>query len=186
MAKLRLSSRARYLLIGGIAILAAIIALIVFRDQRSGAPSTPQQADDQPVDTTAPPPGEASPPIPPPPAGAPPPTASPPAASLPAPDGQLLNKSSISLSSSLPQTSPQGMNSTCQTTVQGASCDIRLTMGATVKSLGVQKVSEQGAANFYWDAGQLGLTPGDWKVEAILSKDGAIGVSAPWTLHVDP
>ncbi len=105
------------------------------------------------------------------------------AASLAPPQGQLLSKHSISLSSNGPTNSPD-QNSTCQSLVE-AMCDIRLTgPGGIIKTLGQRAVDGWGGANFYWNAQTLGLTPGQWKVEAVSTKDGQTTVLSADYLQV--
>lgn len=106
-----------------------------------------------------------------------------PSSSIPEPTGQLLSKHRVSLSSTSPETGPDE-NSTCQT-VTGATCDIKLTgPDGSVKYLGAQSVDAQGGAVFEWNAKNIGLSVGRWKVEAVATKDGSFATSDPDYLEV--
>jgi hypothetical protein len=89
---------------------------------------------------------------------------------FPAPSGQLLNVQTVSLSSG------PGMESICQT-LANARCDIRLTQGSTVKYVGEQTTGYNGMVIFDWSAKDVGLTIGQWSVQAVVTQNGATGVS---------
>jgi subtilisin family serine protease len=84
--------------------------------------------------------------------------------SLQDPGGELLNKHSVSLSSTDPTTSPQ-MASTCSGVPDG-SCDMVLNgPSGQMIDLGTQALDPiYGGTVYYWDAAQLGLTPGQWTI----------------------
>jgi hypothetical protein len=68
------------------------------------------------------------------------------------------------------------MESICQT-IANASCDIRLTQGSTVKYVGAQNTGSNGMVIFDWNASSVGLIPGQWSVQAVVTQNGATGVS---------
>lgn len=104
---------------------------------------------------------------------------------LAAPAGQLLNKQTISLSSSDPQTDPS-LESICQTEAQ-ASCDIRLTgPNGQVKTVGAQSTGTSGTVIFDWNARSVGLTTGKWTVQAVAVKNNLTGTSHNEYLEVQP
>jgi cytoskeletal protein RodZ len=90
--------------------------------------------------------------------------------SLAAPSGQLLNVQTVSLSSG------PGLESVCQT-IANASCDIRLTQNDTTKYVGAQSTGSNGMVIFDWNAKSVGLTSGQWNVQAVVTQNGATGVS---------
>jgi hypothetical protein len=90
--------------------------------------------------------------------------------SLPAPSGQLLNVQTLSLSSE------QSLESVCQT-IANATCDIRLTSGNTVKYIGSRSTGINGLVIFDWSAKMAGLTTGQWSVRAVVTQNGAVGIS---------
>jgi len=101
------------------------------------------------------------------------------------PTGQLLNKHSISLSSTAIESNPD-MNSICQTT-PGATCDLKLTApDNSIKYVGSKSVDASGAASFYWNAKNIGLTSGRWKIEAIATLNNKSSISGPDYLQVNP
>jgi hypothetical protein len=107
------------------------------------------------------------------------------AATLAAPAGQLLNKQTISLSSTDPQTDPD-LESVCQTIPQ-ASCDIDLTgPNNEVKTVGAQNTGSNGAVIFDWNAKTVGLTPGKWTVQAVVVQNNLTGTSHSEYLEVQP
>jgi hypothetical protein len=108
------------------------------------------------------------------------------AASLAAPQGQLINKTTASLSSSNLAAGPL-LNSTCEG-IPGATCDIRLTSsnGDVIKYLGAQSLDSYGGANFTWNAADIGLTPGQWKIESILSSSGQTTVKPATYITINP
>lgn len=106
-------------------------------------------------------------------------TTSSPTTSLPAPSGQLLNVQTVSLASG------PGLESVCQT-IANASCDIRLTNNGTVKYVGAQNTGSSGDVIFDWTAKAVGLTPGYWTVQAIVTQNGGTGVSHSEYLTVTP
>jgi len=106
--------------------------------------------------------------------------------SIQVPAGQVLNKQSISLSSSNPTTSPQ-METTC-VGVPGATCDLALVgpLGQTL-DLGQQTLDAQyGGALYSWNAASLGLTPGQWTITATQTTFGQTTSLAPLTLTISP
>jgi hypothetical protein len=68
------------------------------------------------------------------------------------------------------------MESICQT-IANASCDIRLTQGSTIKYVGAQGTGSNGMVIFDWSAKDIGLTTGQWSVQAVVTQNGATGVS---------
>lgn len=105
--------------------------------------------------------------------------------SLPVPTGQLLNKQTVSLSSSSPQTDPS-IESVCQTEAQ-ASCDIRLTgTSGQVKTVGAKNTGDSGTVIFDWNAKTVGLTAGKWTVQAVAVKNNLTGASHNEYLEVQP
>ena len=104
---------------------------------------------------------------------------------LPAPAGQLLNKQTISLSSTDPKTDPN-LESICQTLAQ-ASCDIDLTgPSGQVKTVGAQSTGNNGTVIFDWNAQTVGLTAGKWTVQAVAVKNNLTGTSHSEYLEVQP
>lgn len=91
-------------------------------------------------------------------------------ASLAAPSGQLLNVQSVSLASG------PNLESICQT-IANAVCDIRLTNGGTTKYVGARSTGTNGEVIFDWTAKAVGLTTGRWSVNAVVTQNGATGVS---------
>jgi hypothetical protein len=107
------------------------------------------------------------------------------ASSLPAPSGQLLNKQTVSLSSTTPQTSPD-LESICQT-VANASCDIDLTSASgQVKDVGALNTGSDGSVIFDWNAKTLGLTTGKWTVQAVAVQGNQSATSHSEYLEVQP
>ena len=105
---------------------------------------------------------------------------------LAVPDGQVLNKQSISLSSTNPTTSPQ-METTC-VGVPGATCDMTLVgpVGQTI-DLGQQTLDAQyGGALYSWNAATLGLTPGQWTITATQTDFGQTTSLPPVALTISP
>ena len=96
---------------------------------------------------------------------------------LAAPTGQLLNLHSIFLSAN------PAMESVCQT-LPNSSCDIRLTNGATIKYVGAKNTGSNGFAIFDWTANGVGLFPGKWTVQAVVTQNSQTGVSASDYLEV--
>lgn len=108
--------------------------------------------------------------------------------SIPKPTGQLLSKHTVSLSSVAGETSPDE-ESTCQS-VSGATCEIKLTgPNGMVKYVGRKSMQDQNNGNsiaiYNWNAKDLGLTAGRWKVEALASYGGATATSDPDYLRVN-
>jgi hypothetical protein len=99
--------------------------------------------------------------------------------SLAAPSGQLLNVQTVSLASG------PGLESICQT-IANASCDIRLTQGSTTKYVGAQSTGVNGSVIFDWNAKTVGLTAGQWNVQAVVTQNNATGVSHTEYLTVQP
>jgi hypothetical protein len=96
---------------------------------------------------------------------------------LAAPSGQLLNTQTVSLSSG------PDLESICQT-IANASCDIRLTQGSVTKYVGAQTTGSNGMVIFDWNAATVGLTTGQWSVQAVVTQNNATGVSHTETLTV--
>lgn len=107
------------------------------------------------------------------------PTTSTTSATLTAPSGQLLNIQTASLSGGT------GLESVCQT-IANASCNIRLTQGSVTKYVGAQSTGSSGAVIFDWTAKSVGLTTGVWNVQAVVTQNGASGVSHTEYLTVQP
>jgi subtilisin family serine protease len=103
--------------------------------------------------------------------------------SLISPEGQLLNKSSISLSSANPLTS-DGLTSTCLS-IPGASCTIILSKAGQDRSLGTKTIDPLGSAEFDWSAASLALAPGIWQVTATVNYNGQTA-SQTETLTISP
>ena len=78
-----------------------------------------------------------------------------------------------------------GLESICQA-IPNASCDIKLTQGSVTKYVGAQATGSNGAVIFDWNAKGVGLATGVWSVQAIVSQNGAIGVSHIESLEVQP
>jgi len=89
---------------------------------------------------------------------------------LAAPSGQLLNVQTVSLASG------PGLESVCQT-FANATCDIRLTSGNTTKYVGARTTGSNGVVIFDWSAKTVSLTTGQWSVQAVVTQNGATGVS---------
>ncbi len=105
-------------------------------------------------------------------------------ATIQPPFGQFSNKSTLSLSSTNPQTGPD-MSSTCSG-IPGASCEIRLLGPSGQTNIVDQKtLDDYGGAEFIWNAASLGLTPGQWTVLATTVDFGQTKTSA-LTLTVMP
>jgi cytoskeletal protein RodZ len=104
--------------------------------------------------------------------------------SLPAPSGQLLNKQTISLSSTDPQTGP-ALESVCQT-LANAQCNIVLT-GPSGQSLSVgnHATGGNGTVIIDWNAKTVGLSTGKWTVQAVVSQNGSTGTSHSEYLQVN-
>ena len=66
---------------------------------------------------------------------------------------------------------PNEIQSVCVTT-PGATCTIVFTKGGTSKSLPSQKTDQGGAAYWTWKLQDIGLTTGEWKVEAKATLNG--------------
>lgn len=106
--------------------------------------------------------------------------------SIQVPEGQVLNKQSISLSSGNPTTNPQ-METTC-VGVPGATCDMVLVgpLGQTI-DLGPQTLDAQYGGTLYsWNAATLGLTPGHWTITATQTAFGQTTSLKPLTLTISP
>lgn len=99
--------------------------------------------------------------------------------SLASPSGQLLNVQTVSLSSG------PSLESVCQT-IANASCDIRLTQSGTTKYIGAQSTGSNGMVIFDWNAKTVGLTTGQWNVQAVVTQNGTTGVSHTEYLTVQP
>lgn len=101
------------------------------------------------------------------------------------PSGQLLNKHNISLSSTVIESNPD-MDSVCITS-PNASCDLKLTgPDNSIKYVGVKNVGSSGAVDFMWNAKNIGLVAGKWKIEAIATIGDANSTSSPDYLQVNP
>lgn len=108
-----------------------------------------------------------------------------PASAIGQPTGQLISNHTISLTGTTPETSPSEV-STCQTQ-PNITCDIHLTgPDGQAKTLGAKTTDSYGAVEFDWNAKDIGLTPGKWKVEAIASSGGQAAASNPDYLQVNP
>ncbi len=98
---------------------------------------------------------------------------------LPKPIGPTNNVSSINLSGST------GMESVCRS-VAGASCYIRATKNSTVITVSQAKLVGSDAYSdgviLNWDAKQLSI--GNWRIQAVASKDGQTAASDPQSLEV--
>jgi len=100
-----------------------------------------------------------------------PPTSAPASSgTLAAPAGQLLNVQTVSLASD------PSLRSICQT-IANASCDIRLINGNVTKYVGARSTGANGVVIFDWSAKTVGLTTGQWSVQAVVTQNGATGVS---------
>lgn len=66
---------------------------------------------------------------------------------------------------------PNTLTSVCSST-PGASCYITFTQGSIVKSLPVQTLDAGGGTYWNWKLQDVGLTAGDWKIQAIVSLNG--------------
>ncbi len=87
------------------------------------------------------------------------------AVTIPPPFGQLLSKTTSSLSSPALETGSL-MDSTCMG-IPGALCSVTLTgPGGQTISLGQKTLDEYGGAEFVWNANLLGLSPGQWTATA--------------------
>lgn len=97
------------------------------------------------------------------------------AASLAGPGGEVINKTTASLSSTDLTTGPL-LDSACQG-IPGANCKIELISsdGHTIINLGSQQLDQYGSANFIWNAATVGLTPDRWRVQSTIT---ALGQSA--------
>ena len=102
-----------------------------------------------------------------------------PSGQLPAPTGELLNLHTISLSAD------PAMESVCST-IADATCTIKLTSGSTIKSAGSQSTGSSGEVLFNWAAQDIGLSVGQWTVQAVVTQYGQTGYSATDTLTVNP
>lgn len=100
---------------------------------------------------------------------------------LPPPTGQVINIHSTSLSSTSGQNS-SNLISTCQTTNQ-ATCVVQIS-GAKTFTLQPTSGDGNGQFSFEWNAGKVGLTPGDWNVELIAQSGGVTSTSGVEVLHV--
>ena len=96
---------------------------------------------------------------------------------IPLPFGQLINKSTASLSS--PTLLNGGsMNSTCSG-IPGALCAITLSGpdGQSI-SLGQKVLDNYGGAEFTWNVAELGLTVGQWTVTATTTYAGQVKINS--------
>ncbi len=93
------------------------------------------------------------------------------------PAGQLLNVQTVSLSRG------PSLESICQTIANGL-CNIRLTQGSVVKYLNSQDTGASGLAIFNWSANEIGLSLGQWEVEAVVTQNSKIGISHKEFLEV--
>ncbi|HEX7259350.1 MAG TPA: S8 family serine peptidase, partial [Candidatus Saccharimonadia bacterium] len=90
---------------------------------------------------------------------------------IPLPFGQLLNKSSASLSSVSLATGAD-MDSTCMG-IAGAPCTLTLSgPSGQILQIGQKILDEYGGAEFAWNANSLGLNPGQWTVTATTTYAG--------------
>lgn len=71
-----------------------------------------------------------------------------------------------------PTTSSQSIESVCSTN-QGATCDIKLTMGSAYKTLGTKTVGTNNSVTWVWSPSSIGLSSGTWQVMAIAELNGA-------------
>ncbi len=106
---------------------------------------------------------------------------------LPVPTGQVINVKSISLSAmpcgnAQPAPNCPNLESTCQTIV-GGNCTLKISGS---KAVTIQPSSTDGNGQFIfdWNAGKVGLTPGDWNVQLVAEKDGQTSSSGVEVLHV--
>jgi len=97
---------------------------------------------------------------------------------LVAPTGQLLNLHTVSLAAN------PNMESVC-ITIADASCNIQFTQGSTVKSVGAKSTGSSGNVLFDWTPQGVGLTTGQWTVQAVVTQNGQTGTSASDTLTVN-
>ncbi len=102
---------------------------------------------------------------------------------------QTINKSHsyVSLSATDqadPQHSPS-MDSTC-TSVAGATCEIRATLGGTVITVVPATPVDTSTLGIdvAWNAKDRGLTPGTWVITAVAKKDGQTSTSDPISIEV--
>lgn len=83
------------------------------------------------------------------------------------PTGTFVSNHNPNLSGS---PAPNQMSSTCQTT-PGVYCTIQFTKGSIVKSLPSKKTDSSGNTSWDWKLQDVGLTAGEWSIEAI-AKNG--------------
>jgi thermitase len=106
-------------------------------------------------------------------------------ASLAAPRGELLNKHTVSLSSTDPLTDPN-MVTTCLG-IPGATCDVVLSgPGGASIDLGAQLLDDTGQYVYEWNALDLGLSPGAWQISASLADFNETATTGPFAFTVAP
>ena len=93
------------------------------------------------------------------------------------PSGQLLNIQVVSL------TSGPSLESICQT-ITNATCNIRMTQASVIKNLIAQNTGNSGIVIFEWNAASIGLTPGQWTIEAVVTQNSKSAVSHKEFLEV--
>jgi len=93
------------------------------------------------------------------------------------PSGQLLNVRVVSL------TSGPGLESICQS-ITNATCTVRITKASVVKNLTAQNTGDTGIVIFEWNAASIGLTPGQWTIEAVVTQNSKSAVSHKEFLEV--
>jgi len=100
-----------------------------------------------------------------------------------APTGTFVSNHRPSLSG---KSAPSGEQSACNT-VPGATCYIRFTRGAVVKTLPTQTADSNGNVIWDWDVKQAGFDTGSWQITAIASLNGqAKSSSDSLALEVQP
>ncbi len=169
----------KVVIIGGVAALALASAAFLYSRNQTPPTETPTNtpADQGSNSSTDNNPSNTPPPATKPATTPTTPTATPKTQTLPKPTGQLLSNHSVSLSGNSDE------ESACQTVV-GAKCNIKLTGPGGGIYLGAQSVDSNGATIFDWNAKQRHLTVGQWKVEAIATKNGQTATSNPEYLTV--
>ena len=90
--------------------------------------------------------------------------------SIQPPSGQLLNVQIVSL------TTGPSLESICKT-ITNATCNIRITQASVIKNLTSQNTGDSGIVVFEWNAAIVGLTPGQWTIEAVVTQNSNSAVS---------
>lgn len=82
---------------------------------------------------------------------------------------------------------PTELFSSCVVETPGASCSISFTKGTVVKRLEKKTVDSDNTASWQWDINEIGITAGDWTIEAIATYgDEKQATKDPVKLEVRP